>query len=245
MACSVKVFRVGAMATSPSTSPSRVSVETSSSRPLALASMCEPFSRSSTLKPVCGALDRALDRVERVARQGGLGGDGHRHRGTDDGEATDGGGEPAFAGGSARRQREPGLLVRVHELGRGGGHQLLAQAAHELGAGLRRGHAAQRAHDLQEVGVPRVRRAGRGALDQGVELLGASARRECGHRSCPVLLGAGPPRVPVTRSNDARTGGVTGYGSHPVDNFLKLPISPESLRASASPGCVRRGAGAA
>jgi hypothetical protein len=104
----------------------------------------------------------------------------------------------------------------LHELLGGRGHQAGAQVRDELGAGLGSRRGAEGPDDLEELGEARVLDplARGGGLDQGVELVGASSRREHGaHRSCPVVVSEvwwSVPWWPDTCLNDRSTGRVTG-----------------------------------
>ena len=157
-----------------------------------------------------GVLHDPLDRVEHLAGQRGLGGHRERAGGADDGEATDEGGEPSVTGRTPRRQRQALRVGRGEQQGVGGGEQLLAEGGAELGPRLGWCHLTHQVDEREHLGVPRVRRLGRG-LDQALELLGATGRREHrAHRTRPVWsVVVRPAWPPIDCPNDARAGEVT------------------------------------
>ena len=221
---------------------------TSSSRPRALASSAWPRVASSRAMPVCDLLERPLDRVERLARQGGLGGHGHRGGGAHDGCRPQDGGESAVAAiGRPDGEHEAlfGGVERTCGLRQqrrvGFDHQPSAQVGDEVGSRCRLRDRPQVAHDGEQGGeILRILLRER-TRDHRVELLCASPRRErpC-HCCCPwvrrPLVATG--RCPSTEPNDAVRTEVTRRTGPLVTGLASLP-------ASTWRGCARHVAGAA
>ena len=157
---------------------------TSSSRLDGVGELGAALARLADGEAGVGVLDGPLDRVERLAGQRGLGGDGDRGRGADDREAADDGGDPALAA-SVRRAGSWSLATSV------GTSAVSASAisrsrrsATNSGAAAGRGRRAERADELEELGVARVgvaaltARRSRTARPARVELVGAPLRPE-------------------------------------------------------------------